>query len=52
MMTDEEFIEAFRLLIDLWKRAEAMAEAGLFEKTSDAMDALTENLNPVPPRNQ
>ena len=51
-MTDEEFIEAFRLLIDLWKRAEAMVEADLFEQTSDAMDALTENLNPVPPRNQ
>ena len=31
---------------------EARVEADLFEQTSDAMDALTENLNPVPPRNQ
>ena len=25
---------------------------GLYDQTTDAMDALTENLNPVPPRNQ
>jgi hypothetical protein len=51
-MTDRELIEAFRLLLDLWVKAEAMVEADLFDQTTDAMDALTENLNPVPPRNR
>lgn len=50
-MTDRELTETLRLLLDLWARAEAMVEADLFDQTTDAMDALTENLNPVPPRN-
>ena len=51
-MTDQELIEAFRLLLDLWVKAEAVVEADLFDQTTDAMDALTESLNPVPPRNR
>jgi hypothetical protein len=27
-------------------------DEGLYARTTDAMDALTENLNPVPPRNR
>ena len=51
-MTDRELTETLRLLLDLWAKAEAMVEADLFEQTTEAMDALTENLNPVPPRNR
>lgn len=46
-MTDRELTETLRLLLDLWAKAEA---EDLHEQTTDAMDALTESLNPVPPR--
>lgn len=49
-MTDRELTETLRLLLDLWVKAEAMDLPWLHEQTTDAMDALTENLNPVPPR--
>jgi len=29
-----------------------LTEQDLYARTTDAMDAMTENLNPVPPRNQ
>jgi len=51
-MTDRELTETLRLLLDLWAKAEDMDLPWLYDQTTDAMEALTENLNPVPPRNQ